>query len=95
VCTGYRSGGAYAELCGIWAAVTYPSANVRTIAFGAPEVRQMQTRRQSSDGLGPTVRVRVSDLLVAVRRAGFKHQHHCRHASNTPAAHLCVPHLMS
>ena len=42
VCTGYRSGGAYAELCAIWAAVTYPSANVRTIAFGAPQVRRIK-----------------------------------------------------
>ena len=41
LCTGYRSGGGYAELCGVWAAVTYPGANVRTITFGAPEVRRM------------------------------------------------------
>ena len=38
VCTGYGNGGAEAELCGIWAAVTYPAAQIRTIAFGAPVV---------------------------------------------------------
>ena len=38
LCTGYRSGGGYAELCGVWAAATYPRANIRTITFGAPEV---------------------------------------------------------
>jgi hypothetical protein len=39
LCTGYRSGGGYAELCGVWAAATYPQANIRTITFGAPQVR--------------------------------------------------------
>lgn len=38
VCTGYGNGGAEAELCGVWAAVTYPAAQIRTIAFGAPVV---------------------------------------------------------
>jgi hypothetical protein len=38
VCTGYGDGGARAELCGIWAAVAYPLAIVRVIAFGAPTV---------------------------------------------------------
>jgi hypothetical protein len=38
LCTGYRSGGGYAELCGVWAAATYPQANIRTITFGAPQV---------------------------------------------------------
>ena len=38
VCTGYGNGGAEAELCGIWAAVTYPAAQIRSIAFGAPAV---------------------------------------------------------
>ena len=40
VCTGYGDGGAEAELCGLWAAVTYPAAQIRTVAFGAPVVRQ-------------------------------------------------------
>jgi hypothetical protein len=39
VCTGYGNGGAEAELCGLWAAVTYPAAQIRTVAFGAPVVR--------------------------------------------------------
>lgn len=38
VCTGYGNGGAEAELCGLWAAVTYPAAQIRTVAFGAPVV---------------------------------------------------------
>ncbi len=38
VCTGYGNGGALAELCGVWAAVTYPAAQIRTIAYGAPVV---------------------------------------------------------
>ena len=40
LCTGYGNGGAYAELCGIWAAVSYPAVYVRTIVFGAPVVSQ-------------------------------------------------------
>ncbi len=38
VCTGYGDGGAYAQLCGIWAATVYPLAAVRVITFGAPTV---------------------------------------------------------
>jgi Lipase (class 3) len=39
VCTGYSNGGAYAELCGIWAAIQWPAAPVRVITWGAPVVR--------------------------------------------------------
>ena len=38
VCTGYSNGGAYAELCGIWAAIQWPAAPVRVIVWGAPVV---------------------------------------------------------
>ena len=36
VCAGHAGGGAWAQLCGPWAQVTFPSANVRVITFGAP-----------------------------------------------------------
>mmetsp|Transcript_18367 Transcript_18367/g.55306 ORF Transcript_18367/g.55306 Transcript_18367/m.55306 type:complete len:738 (+) Transcript_18367:203-2416(+) len=42
VCTGYGNGGALAQLCGIWAAVTYPAAHIRTIAYGAPVVGNVE-----------------------------------------------------
>ena len=38
VCTGYSNGGAYAELCGIWAAIQWPAAPVHVIVWGAPVV---------------------------------------------------------
>ena len=38
VCTGFSNGGAYAELCGIWAAIQWPAAPVRVIVWGAPVV---------------------------------------------------------
>ena len=36
VCTGHAGGGAWAQLCGPWAQVNFPFANVRVITFGAP-----------------------------------------------------------
>ena len=38
LCTGAGGGGAYATLCAVWAAVTFPLAQVRHITFGAPAV---------------------------------------------------------
>lgn len=38
VCTGYSNAGAYAQLCGIWAAIQWPAAPVRVITWGAPVV---------------------------------------------------------
>ena len=38
LCTGFSNGGAYAQLCGIWAAVQWPAAAVRVITWGAPAV---------------------------------------------------------
>lgn len=43
LCTGYGNGGALAQLCGVWAAVTYPLAQVRTITYGAPTVRLLHS----------------------------------------------------
>ena len=39
LCTGLGGGGAYATLCAVWAAVTFPLAQIRHITFGAPAVR--------------------------------------------------------
>lgn len=39
LCTGMGGGGAYATLCAVWAAVTFPLAQIRHITFGAPAVR--------------------------------------------------------
>ena len=36
MCSGHAGGGAWAQLCGVWSQVTYPSANTRAISFGAP-----------------------------------------------------------
>ena len=38
LCTGYRAGGAHAEICSIWAAVTFPIASIRSIPFGPYQV---------------------------------------------------------
>nr|QOL01215.1 putative extracellular protein TR9_023 [Trebouxia lynnae] len=38
LCTGQGAGGAYATLCAVWAAVTFPLAQIRHITFGAPAV---------------------------------------------------------
>ncbi|KAL3157193.1 hypothetical protein ABBQ38_001432 [Trebouxia sp. C0009 RCD-2024] len=38
LCTGMGGGGAYATLCAVWAAVTFPLAQIRHITFGAPAV---------------------------------------------------------
>lgn len=36
VCSGHAGGGAWAQICGVWAQVMYPSANIRVVSFGAP-----------------------------------------------------------
>ncbi len=44
LCTGAGGGGAYATLCAVWAAVTFPLAQVRHITFGAPAVSTLSHR---------------------------------------------------
>ena len=90
LCTGYRSGGGYAELCGIWAAVTYPGANVRTITFGAPEVRRtrnggiMTSPQYASCAFSPALAQDVSDAtLVAAERPLLEH---CTQAAGPSAS---------
>lgn len=41
LCTGFSNGGAYAQLCGIWAAIEWPAAPVRVITWGAPIVSRV------------------------------------------------------
>lgn len=38
LCTGHSTGGSLATLCGPWAADAFPSAFIRVITFGAPQV---------------------------------------------------------
>ena len=47
LCTGVGTGGSLAALAGLWAAVTYPAAQVRLITFGAPPVsRRVQAHER-------------------------------------------------
>ena len=74
LCTGYGNGGAYAELCGIWAAVAYPAAAIRSIAFGAPVVRGLILIRRSST---PMSRGLLSLAAALAWRLNCREQMHC------------------
>lgn len=46
LCTGVGTGGSLAALAALWAAVTYPAAQVRLITFGAPPVSPSMQRHE-------------------------------------------------
>ena len=37
LCTGHSGAAAWAQLCGPWAQITYPAAQIRVITFGGPK----------------------------------------------------------
>ena len=46
LCTGVGTGGSLAALAALWAAVTYPAAQIRLITFGAPPVSPSVQRHE-------------------------------------------------
>ncbi|KAK9842880.1 hypothetical protein WJX74_003838 [Apatococcus lobatus] len=57
LCTGHSLGGALATLGATWAAIEYPSADVRCITFGSPRVGNNKFKRAFHTLVGTSLRI--------------------------------------
>ena len=60
-CLGHSLGGGVATLCGVWAALMWPAADVRVVTFGSPKVGNSDFAQSVLATVGRTYRV-VNEL---------------------------------